>query len=201
MPGPVDAARTHHHHHGHRSGGYVEPPGPGDGWGFPNGNPDGYGWHDPAPYLPLGADRTAEYYFPRYFAVPPEQVFMGTYYNPYVNRGPALPPLHRERRAATRWAGRPLASAETPVQPVQLARATSGPSRPDPRLQRSGRSPVGELGQDRPDALTRSALRRPTGPADGEAAHRVGGLVARAQPSPIRRTLAVLAKADIVSIG
>ena len=45
------------------SGGWILPPGPGDGWGFPNNNPDGYGWSDPGPFLPLGADRTAEYYF------------------------------------------------------------------------------------------------------------------------------------------
>ena len=68
-------------------GRWVLPPGPGDGWGFPNNNPDGYGWHDVGPYLPLGADRTAEYFVPRYFVAPPEQMFMGTYYNPYVNRG------------------------------------------------------------------------------------------------------------------
>src|SRR5262245_53525567 len=75
------------HNHGHRSGGWVEPPGPGDGWGYPNGFQDGYGWHDPSPYLPLSTDRTAEYYFPRYFAIPSEQMFMGTYYNPFVTRG------------------------------------------------------------------------------------------------------------------
>ena len=27
-----------------QSGGWILPPGPGYGWGFPNGNPDGYGW-------------------------------------------------------------------------------------------------------------------------------------------------------------
>ena len=34
------------------------PPGPGDGWGFPNNNPDHYGWIDYEDNLPLGADRT-----------------------------------------------------------------------------------------------------------------------------------------------
>ena len=63
------------------------PPGPGYGWGFPNGNPDGYGWCDHGDALPLGADRTAEYYFPRYFALPPDQMFLPTYYNPYMTRG------------------------------------------------------------------------------------------------------------------
>ena len=28
---------------GHKPGGRILPPGPGHGWGFPNGNPDGYG--------------------------------------------------------------------------------------------------------------------------------------------------------------
>ncbi len=79
--------QPHRHGSGHGSGGWIEPDGPGDGWGFPNNNPDGYGWHDSAPFLPLGANRTPEYYFPHYFSAPAVQMFMGTYYNPYVNRG------------------------------------------------------------------------------------------------------------------
>ena len=55
--------QQHHHGSGHGSGGWILPPGPGDGWGFPNKNPDGYGWSDPGPLLPLGADRTGEYNF------------------------------------------------------------------------------------------------------------------------------------------
>ena len=55
--------------HRHNQPNHILPPGPGDGWGFPNRSPDGYGWADYGPYLPLGADRTAEYYFPRYYAV------------------------------------------------------------------------------------------------------------------------------------
>jgi hypothetical protein len=88
-PGCAACAHAGHQHgSGHfRSGGFVEPPGPGDGWGFPNGNPDGYGWHNIGGYLPLGANRTTEYFFRRYFSVPPEQAFMPTYYNPYVMRG------------------------------------------------------------------------------------------------------------------
>lgn len=89
---PNPACRNPHHQrasygHNHGSGGYILPSGPGYGWGFPNGNPDGYGWFDHGDRLPLGADRTAEYFFPRYFAAPPEQAFMGTYYNPFINRG------------------------------------------------------------------------------------------------------------------
>ncbi len=48
----------------------VLPPLPGYGAGFPNGNPDGYGWFDHGVNLPLTTDRTPEYYFPRYLAVP-----------------------------------------------------------------------------------------------------------------------------------
>ncbi|MGC8639366.1 MAG: hypothetical protein ACP5XB_05745 [Isosphaeraceae bacterium] len=77
----------HHHHNLGGRGRWVEPDGPGDGWGFPNNNPDGYGYHDVSSFLPLGANRTEEYFFPRYFAIPPEQAFMGTYYNPYIMRG------------------------------------------------------------------------------------------------------------------
>ena len=66
------------HHHGNNYDfspptsyrGGILPAGPGYGYGFPNGNPDGYGWWDHGGYLPLGANRTAEYYFNRKFAVP-----------------------------------------------------------------------------------------------------------------------------------
>src|SRR5436305_289751 len=70
-----------------QQGGWIMPPGPGYGWGFRNGNPDGYGFWDAGIYLPLGADRTADYFFRRQFSAPVDQMFMGTYYNPYVTRG------------------------------------------------------------------------------------------------------------------
>jgi hypothetical protein len=66
---------------------HILPPEPGLGRGFRNDNPDDYGWEDYGVYLPLGADRTAEYFFPRYFAVPPDQMFIQTYYNPFETRG------------------------------------------------------------------------------------------------------------------
>src|SRR5437764_1401640 len=69
------------------SEGWVMPPGPGYGWGFPNGNPDGYGWWDNGIYLPLGADRTSDYYFPRNITMPPDSMFLPTYYNAYESRG------------------------------------------------------------------------------------------------------------------
>ncbi len=75
---------AHHHSHG---GGWILPPGPGYGYGFPNGQPDGYGYFDHGVRLPLGADRVAEYFFPRYLAMPASQLFLPTYYNPYVSRG------------------------------------------------------------------------------------------------------------------
>ena len=53
----------------------IVPPGPGLGWGFPNGAIDGYGWVDYGYLLPLGADRTPEYYFPRFLSVPPARCF------------------------------------------------------------------------------------------------------------------------------
>jgi hypothetical protein len=67
-------------------GGRIQGPGPGYGLGFPNGNPDGYGYVDHGDMLPI-AERTPEYYFPRYFAGPPGQLFVPTYYNPYITRG------------------------------------------------------------------------------------------------------------------
>ncbi|WP_145952311.1 hypothetical protein [Paludisphaera borealis] len=86
-PNPARCPHQGHHHHHNGSGGFILPPGPGDGWGFPNGDPNGAGWYDPAPYLPLGADRTSDYFFPRYYAVPPQQMFLSTYYNAYENKG------------------------------------------------------------------------------------------------------------------
>ena len=87
------------------------PPGPGNGWGFPNDNPDQYGWVDYGDNLPLGADRTAEYFFPRYFAVPPDQMFIQTYYNPYETRGQRYIPLLWKRRRRSSDGGRPPSSA------------------------------------------------------------------------------------------
>ena len=72
--GSPDHVHVHGPYHSHyRHPGRILPPGPGNGWGFPNGSPDGYGWYDVGTFLPLGADRTPDYYFPRYFAVPAEQ--------------------------------------------------------------------------------------------------------------------------------
>src|SRR4051812_15609736 len=141
-----DASRCpQSHHHGHGSGGYVEPPGPGNGWGYPNGARDGYGWHDPAPYLPLGADRTAEYYFPRYYAVPPEQAFMGTYYNPYINRGQRYLP-YTGNGGCHPMGGPPLASAETPVRPYSVL-TNVAPVAPIPRLNGRVQAPIENSGK------------------------------------------------------
>jgi hypothetical protein len=68
-------------------GGRITPPGPGYGWGFPDNNPDGYGWVDYGTTLPLGGDRTPDYFFRRQYTVPVQQAFFPTYYNPYVMRG------------------------------------------------------------------------------------------------------------------
>ncbi len=71
----------------------VVPPQPGHGIGFRNGNPDGYGYFDIGDRLPLTADRTPDYFFRRYNAVPPTQMFMPTYYNPYISRGQRFLPF------------------------------------------------------------------------------------------------------------
>ncbi len=120
---------------GHPSGGWVLPTGPGYGWGFPNGNPDGYGWFDHGVFLPLGADRTGEYFFPRYWSVPAEQMFLGTYYNPYVTRGQRYIPY----TGCGGWhpaGGPPPGLAETPSHPYNDT-IGSGPQVRIPRF--SGR--------------------------------------------------------------
>jgi hypothetical protein len=101
------------------SGLRIMPPGPGYGWGFPNGNPDGYGFWDAGTNLPLGADRTADYFFRRYYSVPADQMFMAVYYNPYLTRGQryiaytgCAPGFHPA-------GGLPQGSANTPLHPYQ----------------------------------------------------------------------------------
>jgi len=107
--------RGHHHHHG-GSGGFILPPGPGDGWGFSNGDPNGAGWYDPAPYLPLGPNRTSDYFFPRYLSVPPQQMFLSTYYNAYENKGQRYLP-YTGMGGDHPMGGPPLDTAITPTQP------------------------------------------------------------------------------------
>jgi hypothetical protein len=102
------------------SGGRVMPRGPGYGWGFPNGNPDGYGWVNYDTFVPLWADRTPEYFFPRHFAVSPVQLFLPSYYNPYVNRGQRYLPY--SGCGGCHPAGRPAAAGSvTPVHPYAEA--------------------------------------------------------------------------------
>jgi len=107
-PGP------YHSHYAHP--GRILPPGPDNGWGFPNGNPDGIGWYEVGASLPLGADRTPEYYFRRYHALPAEQLFLPSYYNAYVTRGQRYLPYV----GCGGWhpaGGPPPALAELPVHP------------------------------------------------------------------------------------
>ncbi len=106
------------HKHGDGTAGRIVPPGPGYGWGFPNGQPDHYGWVDYGTDLPLGADRTAEYYFPRFIAAPPEQMFMQSYYNPYVTRG--------QRYITYAGAGGDHPAGGPPIASAALARSPFG---------------------------------------------------------------------------
>ena len=111
---------------GQGTGGRILPPGPGYGWGFPNGNPDGFGWFDNGDYLPLGADRTPEYYFPRYFALPPQQLLLPSYFNPYLTRGQRYIP-YAGCGGEHPMGGPPLGRADLPVHPYNDALGT-GPT-------------------------------------------------------------------------
>jgi hypothetical protein len=120
LAGPPAVWNKTGHHHNRYAGPWkwTLPDGPGYGWGFSNGNPDAYGWFDHGVLLPLGANRVGEYYFPRYYALPPEQAFLQSYYNPYITRGQRYVAyvgcggLHPA-------GGPPTGSAETPVHPYQ----------------------------------------------------------------------------------
>jgi hypothetical protein len=97
----------------------ILPPGPGYGWGFPNGNVDGYGFWDAGTYLPLGADRTVDYYFRRYFSVPVNQMFEPNYYNPYLTRGQRYIPYVGCAPGFHPASGPAMGSANTPLHPYQ----------------------------------------------------------------------------------
>jgi hypothetical protein len=107
------------HAHSHlRPGGRILPDGPGFGWGFANGAPDSYGWFDHGDMLPLGGNRIPEYYFPRYYSVPPTQAFLPSYYNPVLTRGQRY--VSYSGCGGDHPAGRfPLGSAMTPEHPYQ----------------------------------------------------------------------------------
>jgi hypothetical protein len=115
---PVVYPHAHHQHHSLAPGGRILGPGPGNGWGFPNGSPDSYGWFDHGTALPLGGDRVGEYYFPRYYSVPPVQAFLPSYYNPYITRGQRYVAFVGGGGAHPAG-GPPTGSAETPVHPYQ----------------------------------------------------------------------------------
>jgi hypothetical protein len=114
--GPTACNNPNHHHH--HAGGRILADGPGYGWGFANGNPDGYGWFDHGTALPLGANRVGEYYFPRYFAIPPDQAFLPSYYNPIITRGQRYLPF-AGCGGAHPAGGFPQGSAVTPEHPYQ----------------------------------------------------------------------------------
>lgn len=97
---------------------HVLPPQPGYGAGFPNGNPDGYGYFEIGDRLPLTGDRIPDYYFRRYNVVPASQMFMPQYYNPFVTRGQRFLP-YAGCGGPHPMSGQPTASAELPVYPYQ----------------------------------------------------------------------------------
>jgi hypothetical protein len=143
---PAQPGNYPHYQKGHLgSGGFILPNGPGYGWGFPNKNPDGFGWFDPGPLLPLGANRTTEYFFPRYLVAPPEQMFLGTYYNPYINRGQRYLPYTGDGGCHP-MGGPPLDSAITPVRPYS-ALSGAKPVTSVPRLNGRVDAPIENSGK------------------------------------------------------
>lgn len=90
---------------------------PGIGVGFPNGNPDGFGWFQYGDRIPLGADRNPDYYFHRYNAVPATQLFFPSYYNPYISRGQRFLPYAGCGGCVHPMSGPPIRSAEEHVHP------------------------------------------------------------------------------------
>ncbi len=125
--GTAGAYRTHN------PGGRIMPDGPGAGWGFPNGNPDGYGWTDYSTFVPLGANRTADYYMPRYWSLKPTQLFPPTFYNPYVSRGQRYI-SYTGCGGAHPFGGPPPESAEMSVDPYSQESQLNSPVVQPPRF-------------------------------------------------------------------
>lgn len=137
----------------------ILPPGPGFGWGFPNGAPDGYGWYSVGDRLPLGftGDRTPDYYFNRQFAITPEQMFFPTYYNTYVMRGQRYIP-YTNCGGAHPAGGPPAGSSLTPVRPYDRS-ANEQPVVEVPVFtgrQAAPSMPIAPADADAPDTLRRT---------------------------------------------
>ncbi len=112
---PVD-----HGGHGHaHGGGFILPPAPGIGRGFPNGAPEGYGWYDTSGRHHLGGDRTTAYYFPRHYAAPTSVLFLPTYFNPFVTRGQRYIPYVGCGDFLHPAGGPPTGPANLPVTPYR----------------------------------------------------------------------------------
>lgn len=118
---------------------------PGNNLGFPNGNPDGYGWFDYNGWLPLGADRTSDYYFQRHYATPPDQMFMSTYYNPYIMRGQRYIP-YAGCGGDHPVGGPPLGRVDSPVHPYGETLGTGPGAKVPPFTGRVEASPINSGG-------------------------------------------------------
>ena len=95
---------------------HVMPPQPGYGVGFANNAADGYGYVEVGDRYPLTADRTPDYFFRRYNAVPATQMFMPNYYNPFISRGQRFIP-YTGCGGPHPMSGQPMVSAVDPVHP------------------------------------------------------------------------------------
>ena len=150
----VDCVDFHAYAHGTSfllpPGGNITPPGPGDGWGYANGAPDGYGWVDFGTTLPLGGDRISDYYFRRQYALPASELFSVSYYNPYITRGQRYLP-YSGAGGDHPAGGIPEGSAETPMSPyedqVRNLQPTRAPIRLNGRVEKAPAPGSASLGR------------------------------------------------------
>jgi hypothetical protein len=162
-------------------------PGPGNWWGIFRGHRDGVGRYDRETSLPLGADRTPEYNFRRSLALPPEQLFLPSYYNAYVTRGQRYIPYAGcggEHPAG----GPPRAPGDLPVHPY-LEDIDSGPVVPLPTFSgrveawriNPGSVGLGRRSASRGKVLSRTPLIPPRSDraTTASASERVPGLMTR----------------------
>ena len=114
-------------------GGRIMNDGPGPGWGFRNGNPDGYGWVDPYSQeaSPLGRQPDARLLLPPLPRRAGRPDVLPDVLQPVPDPRPAVRPLHQLRRRPPRG---PPAGRPRPNMPIHPYNDTLGTQvlRPQP---------------------------------------------------------------------
>ena len=145
-PARCPYGQQHHHHEPRRApAAGSSPTGPATAGASPTATRTATAGTTRPPSFPWERNRTDSYYFPRYFAIPPEQAFMGTYYNPYVMRGQRYLP-YTGNGGCHPMGGPPPDTAVTSVRPYSSL-TNNRPVTRVPRLNGRVEAPVENSGK------------------------------------------------------